>query len=231
MHDESKWEHEYILVILTYIFCLKWNTLIVTFCFDCLIIQLDGYIYKQFLFKRHSSNVCMPIEKLLCISDFVVLLIECFLIWISTEIALIHGIIHCLELFYFMLKKPQMHNKLYPHYTIYIIFLFCRDMSWILWFYVNCISVRTWYKIQSNASTRTADRSLQHLFLLSYRLTVTNRCFSRNSQFLIQSLLSFKKQPTSLGTCQILLWAPLQLRPCEITTLLTNPEIHFSPQR
>lgn len=120
----------------------------------------------------------MPIEKLLCIFDFAVLLIEFFLVWTSTEIALTHKIIHYVELLYFILKKDQMHNKLYPHYTIYIIFLFCRDMSWMLWFCVNCISGRTWYKIQSNATTKTADRSLQHPFLLSYRLTVTNQYFS-----------------------------------------------------
>lgn len=225
MHDESKWEQEYILVILTYIFCLKWNTIIVAFCFDCLIMQLDGYTYVQFLFKRRSSNICMPIEKLLCISDFVVFLIEVFLIWISTEIALTYKIIHYMELLYFILKKDQMHNKLYPRYTIYIIFLFCRDMSWILWFCVNCISARTWYKIQSNASTKTADKNPQHPSLLSYRLTVTNQYFSSNAQFLIQSHLSFKKQHTSLETHQILLWAPWQLRSCEIMTLLTNPEI------
>lgn len=205
--------------------------MIVTFCFDCLIIQLDGYIYIQFLFKRHTSNIFMPIEKLLCTSDFVVLLIEFFLMWISTEIALTHRIIHYMELLYFMLKKDQMHNKLYPHYTVYIIFLFCRDMRRILWFCVNCISARTWYKIQSNASTKTADRSLQHPFFLSYTLTVTNQYLSRNSQLLIQSHLSFKKQPTSLETHQIVLWAPLQLRLCEIMALLTNPETQLSPQR
>lgn len=84
-----------------------------------------------------------------------------------------------------------MHNKLYPHYTIYFIFLFCRDMSWMLWFCVDCISARTWYKIQPNASTKTADRNLQHPLLPSYRLTETNQycsslsfrviCHSRNN--------------------------------------------------
>lgn len=91
------------------------------------------FIYS-FCSKKCSSNICMPIEKLLCIFDFVVLLIEFFLIWTSTEIALTHKIIHYVELLYFILKKDQMHNKLYPHYTIYIIFLFCRDMSWMFGF-------------------------------------------------------------------------------------------------
>lgn len=95
--------------------------MIVTFCFDCLIIQLDGYIYVQFLFKRHTSNIFMPIEKLLCTSDFVVLLIEFFLMRISTEIALTHRIIHYMELLYFMLKKrpnaQQIISSLYSlHY-------------------------------------------------------------------------------------------------------------------
>lgn len=160
-----------------------------------------------------------------CTADWI------FLIQISTEIALTHKIIHYMEYSVFYQKKDQMHNKLYPHYTIYIIFLFCGDMSRILWLCVNCISVRTWYKIQSNASTKTADRSLQHPFLLSYRLTVTNQYFSSNAQFLIQSHLPFKKQHTSLETRQIWLRAPLQFRSCKIMTLLTNPEIQFSPQR
>lgn len=216
------------MVILTYIFCLKWNNVIVTYCFDCLIIQFDGCIYILFLFKRHSSNICMPIEKLLFTSDFVILLIE-FLIWISTEIALAHKLIHYMELLYLILKKTKctINYIFIIQSTLYSYFVETWAQFWVL-----CkLHVRTWYKIQSNASTKIADRTLQHPFLLSYRLTVANQYFSSNVQFLIQSHLSLKKQPSSLETRQIWLWAPLQLRSCEIMTLLTNPEIQLSPQR
>lgn len=80
--------------------------------------------YIQFVFKRHCSNVCTPTEKLLCRSDFVA---YCFLNFqstlISIEIALIHRIIHYMELFYTS-KKHLEKGYYFREYFLYYFIIF-----------------------------------------------------------------------------------------------------------